>query len=89
MENLGNVYTCGSPFVMSRTDVQNRLDMVFKKFIFQVPCRAEEITIPADVTPEKIPTHIVDYSGMEMFSIALCDEINTLGKFSYFKQGTY
>lgn len=29
----------------------------------QVPARAEEITIPADVTPEKVPTHIVDYSG--------------------------
>ena len=35
---------------------------------FQVPCRAEEITIPADVTPEKIPTHIVDYSGMRFYS---------------------
>lgn len=30
---------------------------------FQVPLRAEEITIPADVTPERVPTHIVDYSG--------------------------
>uniref|UniRef100_A0A8C6KYI3 Mitochondrial Rho GTPase 2 n=1 Tax=Nothobranchius furzeri TaxID=105023 RepID=A0A8C6KYI3_NOTFU len=30
----------------------------------QVPPRAEEITIPADVTPEKVPTHIVDYSGI-------------------------
>uniref|UniRef100_A0A8C8EHL5 Mitochondrial Rho GTPase 1/3 EF hand associated type-1 domain-containing protein n=1 Tax=Oncorhynchus tshawytscha TaxID=74940 RepID=A0A8C8EHL5_ONCTS len=29
----------------------------------QVPLRAEEITIPADVTPEKVPTHIVDYLG--------------------------
>lgn len=29
----------------------------------QVPPRAEEITIPADVTPERVPTHIVDYSG--------------------------
>ena len=29
-----------------------------------VPARAEEITIPGDVTPEKVPTHIVDYSGM-------------------------
>lgn len=29
----------------------------------QVPLRAEEITIPADVTPERVPTHIVDYSG--------------------------
>lgn len=31
--------------------------------LWQVPLRAEEITIPADVTPEKVPTHIVDYSG--------------------------
>jgi hypothetical protein len=31
MQNLGNVYICGSPFdfVMSRTDAQNGLDMVF------------------------------------------------------------
>lgn len=29
----------------------------------KVPLRAEEITIPADVTPERVPTHIVDYSG--------------------------
>lgn len=29
----------------------------------QVPSRAEEITIPADVTPEKVPTHIVDFSS--------------------------
>lgn len=28
-----------------------------------MPYRAEEITIPADVTPERVPTHIVDYSG--------------------------
>lgn len=32
--------------------------------MFQVPLRAEEITIPADVTPERVPTHIVDYSGI-------------------------
>ena len=31
--------------------------------LLQVPPRAEEITIPGDVTPEKVPTHIVDYSG--------------------------
>jgi hypothetical protein len=30
MQTLGNVYICGSPFVMSRTDAQNGLDMVFK-----------------------------------------------------------
>jgi hypothetical protein len=29
MQNSGNVYICGSPFVMSRTDMQNGLDMVF------------------------------------------------------------
>ncbi len=28
-----------------------------------VPPRAEEITIPGDVTPENVPTHIMDYSG--------------------------
>jgi hypothetical protein len=31
MQNLGNVYICGPPFVMSRTDAQNALDMVFKE----------------------------------------------------------
>lgn len=35
--------------------------------VFQVPLRAEEITIPADVTPERVPTHIVDYSGNPSF----------------------
>lgn len=29
----------------------------------EVPGKAEEITIPADVTPEQVPTNIVDYSG--------------------------
>ena len=32
-----------------------------------MPLRAEEITIPADVTPEGVPTHIVDYSAREYF----------------------
>ena len=30
MRNLGNVYICGSPFVMSRTDAQNGLYSMFK-----------------------------------------------------------
>lgn len=38
----------------------------------QVPPRAEEITIPADVTPEKVPTHIVDYSGRALSLFAPC-----------------
>uniref|UniRef100_G3TVD5 Mitochondrial Rho GTPase n=1 Tax=Loxodonta africana TaxID=9785 RepID=G3TVD5_LOXAF len=39
------------------------LSLVGEEFPEEVPPRAEEITIPADVTPEKVPTHIVDYSG--------------------------
>ncbi|KAK2097190.1 Mitochondrial Rho GTPase 2 [Saguinus oedipus] len=39
------------------------LSLVGEEFPEEVPSRAEEITIPADVTPEKVPTHIVDYSG--------------------------
>uniref|UniRef100_A0A8D1B773 Mitochondrial Rho GTPase n=1 Tax=Sus scrofa TaxID=9823 RepID=A0A8D1B773_PIG len=41
------------------------LSLVGEEFPEEVPPRAEEITIPADVTPEKVPTHIVDYSGTE------------------------
>uniref|UniRef100_A0A671WMI8 Ras homolog family member T2 n=1 Tax=Sparus aurata TaxID=8175 RepID=A0A671WMI8_SPAAU len=39
------------------------MSLVGEEFPEEVPARAEEITIPADVTPEKVPTHIVDYSG--------------------------
>uniref|UniRef100_A0AAY4AFZ2 Mitochondrial Rho GTPase n=1 Tax=Denticeps clupeoides TaxID=299321 RepID=A0AAY4AFZ2_9TELE len=39
------------------------MSLVGEEFPNEVPARAEEITIPADVTPEKVPTHIVDYSG--------------------------
>ncbi|XP_058290185.1 mitochondrial Rho GTPase 2 isoform X2 [Hylobates moloch] len=39
------------------------LSLVGEEFPEEVPPRAEEITIPADVTPEKVPTHIVDYSA--------------------------
>ena len=31
MQNLGNVYIWGSPFVMSRTDAQNGVDIIFKQ----------------------------------------------------------
>lgn len=40
------------------------LSLVSEEFAEDVPFRAEEITIPPDVTPEHIPTNIVDYSGM-------------------------
>uniref|UniRef100_A0A8C5EQC2 Mitochondrial Rho GTPase n=1 Tax=Gouania willdenowi TaxID=441366 RepID=A0A8C5EQC2_GOUWI len=42
----------------------------------QVPYRAEEITIPADVTPERVPTHIVDYSEAEQTDEQLFQEIS-------------
>lgn len=40
------------------------LSLVSEEFPDVVPPRAEEITIPADVTPEQVPTHIVDFSGI-------------------------
>lgn len=39
------------------------LSLVGEEFPEDVPPKAEEITITADVTPEHVPTHIVDYSG--------------------------
>uniref|UniRef100_A0A4W3JUX3 Mitochondrial Rho GTPase n=1 Tax=Callorhinchus milii TaxID=7868 RepID=A0A4W3JUX3_CALMI len=42
-------------------------DMNYNLVFPKVPMRAEEITIPADVTPEKVPTHIVDYSVLFYF----------------------
>lgn len=42
------------------------LSLVSEEFPDVVPSRAEEITIPADVTPEQVPTHIVDFSGIRL-----------------------
>ncbi|XP_048188260.1 mitochondrial Rho GTPase 2 isoform X2 [Perognathus longimembris pacificus] len=52
------------------------LSLVGEEFPEEVPARAEEITIPADVTPEKVPTHIVDYSETEQTEEELQDEIH-------------
>ncbi|XP_016045860.1 mitochondrial Rho GTPase 2 isoform X2 [Erinaceus europaeus] len=52
------------------------LSLVGEEFPEQVPPRAEEITIPADVTPEKVPTHIVDSSEAEQTAEELQDEIH-------------
>lgn len=41
------------------------LSLVSEEFPEYVPSKAEEITIPADVTPEQVPTNIVDYSAVE------------------------
>ncbi|XP_007955647.1 mitochondrial Rho GTPase 2 [Orycteropus afer afer] len=51
------------------------LSLVGEEFPEEVPPRAEEITIPADVTPEKVPTHIVDYSEAEQTEEELQEEI--------------
>ena len=51
-----------NPFL--NVSVQFFSSRYFNNYAFiQVPSRAEEITIPADVTPEKVPTHIVDFSS--------------------------
>uniref|UniRef100_H2YY21 Mitochondrial Rho GTPase n=1 Tax=Ciona savignyi TaxID=51511 RepID=H2YY21_CIOSA len=51
------------------------LSLVGEEFPEDVPNRVEEITIPGDVTPEKVPTHIVDYSEAEQGEYQLCEEI--------------
>lgn len=51
------------------------MSLVSEEFPDVVPYRAEEITIPADVTPERVPTHIVDYSEAEQTDEQLFQEI--------------
>lgn len=51
------------------------LSLVSEEFAEEVPAKAEEITIPADVTPERVPTHIVDFSYQEQTEEDLVDEI--------------
>uniref|UniRef100_A0A1A8JRJ2 Ras homolog gene family, member T1b n=1 Tax=Nothobranchius kuhntae TaxID=321403 RepID=A0A1A8JRJ2_NOTKU len=52
------------------------MSLVSEEFPDVVPYRVEEITIPADVTPEKVPTHIVDYSEAEQTDEQLFHEIS-------------
>ncbi|KAG5448451.1 Mitochondrial Rho GTPase 1-A [Clonorchis sinensis] len=51
------------------------LSLVSEEFSPKVPAQAEEITIPADVTPERVPTQIVDYSSRTQSHEQLCAEI--------------
>lgn len=51
------------------------LSLVSEEFPEEVPSKSEEITIPADVTPERVPTHIVDYSSQEQDEETLQEEI--------------
>uniref|UniRef100_A0A668AKL3 Ras homolog family member T1 n=1 Tax=Myripristis murdjan TaxID=586833 RepID=A0A668AKL3_9TELE len=55
------------------------MSLVSEEFPDVVPYRAEEITIPADVTPERVPTHIVDYSEAEQTDEQLFQEISKVG----------
>ncbi|XP_017855617.1 PREDICTED: mitochondrial Rho GTPase isoform X2 [Drosophila arizonae] len=52
------------------------LSLVSEEYPEEVPPRAEEITIPANVTPEQVPTNIVDFSSVEQSDEALAAEIN-------------
>ncbi|KAG9468586.1 hypothetical protein GDO78_022420 [Eleutherodactylus coqui] len=52
------------------------MSLVSEEFPEEVPARAEEITIPGDVTPERVPTHIVDYSESEQTDEQLHHEIS-------------
>lgn len=56
------------------------LSLVSEEFPEDVPPKAEEITIPADVTPEQVPTHIVDYSGNIPFNF--CAYLYRYNKFN-------
>ncbi|XP_055916609.1 mitochondrial Rho GTPase isoform X2 [Eupeodes corollae] len=51
------------------------LSLVSEEFPEDVPAKAEEITIPANVTPEQVPTNIVDYSNIEQTDEVLAEEI--------------
>ncbi|XP_075221226.1 mitochondrial Rho GTPase-like isoform X2 [Lycorma delicatula] len=51
------------------------LSLVSEEFPEDVPAKSEEITIPADVTPEMVPTNIVDYSAAEQSNLQLFEEI--------------
>ncbi|XP_017472886.1 PREDICTED: mitochondrial Rho GTPase isoform X3 [Rhagoletis zephyria] len=51
------------------------LSLVSEEFPEDVPPKAEEITIPANVTPEQVPTNIVDYSSTEQTDVTLNEEI--------------
>lgn len=47
------------------------LSLVTEEFSDHVPPKAEEITIPADVTPEQVPTNIVDVCGRITSAVTL------------------
>ncbi|XP_014850101.1 PREDICTED: mitochondrial Rho GTPase 1-like isoform X2 [Poecilia mexicana] len=52
------------------------MSLVREEFPNEVPLRAKEITIPAHMTPERVRTHIVDYSEAEQTKEQLYQEIS-------------
>lgn len=52
------------------------MTLVNEEFPSEVPACAEEVTIPAEVTLEKVPTHIVDYSEVEQTEEDLKEELH-------------
>lgn len=52
------------------------LSLVSEEFPEDVPPKAEEITIPADVTPEQVPTNIVDYNSKSHYEPWMIENSN-------------
>ncbi|XP_050533364.1 mitochondrial Rho GTPase [Daktulosphaira vitifoliae] len=51
------------------------LSLVNEEFLDDVPERAETITIPAEVTPELVPTDIIDYNENEQDNEDLAEQV--------------
>lgn len=51
------------------------LCLISEEFPENAPARCEPVLIPADVTPERVPTHIVDFSTREQSEQELSDEL--------------
>ncbi|XP_052786368.1 mitochondrial Rho GTPase 1-like isoform X2 [Mya arenaria] len=49
--------------------------LVSEEFVREVPAKAEEIIIPAEVVPDNVPTHIVDFSYQDQNEEDLVEEI--------------
>uniref|UniRef100_A0A914UJZ1 Mitochondrial Rho GTPase 1 n=1 Tax=Plectus sambesii TaxID=2011161 RepID=A0A914UJZ1_9BILA len=51
------------------------MSLISEEFPDRTPPRMEEVTIPADVTPERVATHIVDYSKQDQSEAVLHEEL--------------
>ncbi|KAL5964829.1 Mitochondrial Rho GTPase 1 [Taenia solium] len=71
-QDVVRILLVGEPFVGKTTLV---LSLVSEEFSAKVPARSEEITIPASVTPERVPTEIVDFSSRVQTRDQLVNEI--------------